>query len=356
MGAIKYGGGSLVFRYGNFSDVSILLTQKCDKGCTFCCVDARPRREIHLPFNYLIKFKEEVSSLEIPIERIALTGGEAFLYRDGDQDILDVFRLLGEIPTDHISVQTSGWSEKTPEFEGQIEALSHAESDLRHRIRFSSSYNLYQRRGIQERMAKTISLITDNFSFIHLQNAFDPSNMAETVSSFAALMRELGFEGPKEDTIEARIRHKEWIHRDGDKCVVAHFYPAYQVGRGEKTLKSVFTREKQGCPIHDGCRRWLTIDWDGSVKICNSIASWASNPKFGHLKEGLSAISDAHDTEVEFVKTRILSVDLETIKVAGFQSICQFCAMARSRREVSTTGNMKIPMMIYNHTTEHLRR
>lgn len=305
---------------------------------------------MHLPFDYLIKFKEEALSLGVAIERIALTGGEAFLYRDGDQDILDVFRLLGEVPTNHISVQTSGWSEKTPDFEMQIEELS--ESDLRRRIRFSSSYNLYQRNGIQERMAKTISLITDNFSFIHLQNAFDPSNMAETVDSFAALMWELGFEGPEEETTEARIKHKEWIHRDGDRCVVAHFYPAYQVGRGEKTLKTVFTREKQECPIHGGCRRWLTIDWDGSVKICNSIASWVSNPRFGHLEEGLAAIYDAHDTEVDFVRSRILSVDLETIKVAGFQSVCQFCAIARSRREAATTGGLKDPATLNNHLTE----
>jgi len=312
------------------TDIAILLTQTCDKACSFCCVDARPHTKNHLPYSLIVKLRGDLLAHGIRPDRIGLTGGEAFLYASEGRTIVDVFDLLHDIPADHISVQTSGISELIPTFQSDLMTL--ANRSYSGRVRISSSFNLYQRPGIVPRMTETIDLVTRLFRFIHLQNAFDAGNAQATVDAFCEMMNVLGFEGPSLAILDAVLRHRQWVHRTGQRCVVTHFYPAYRAGRGLKTLKNVYVKGHQTCTAVSGDRHWLTVDWDGNAKLCNSIAAWVCNPRLGTIDGDFGQLLCKYANELEFVQTYVANQSWERLKAGGFESFCQFCAKLRAIR------------------------
>jgi MoaA/NifB/PqqE/SkfB family radical SAM enzyme len=186
----------------------ICATLNCDKACAMCCVDAKEQHELgDMPFDSFIGLIDALVALGITsLPIVGFTGGEPFMYHNSGRTLSDLVRKVSELHPGRIAIQTSGYGPGVNDFREQVAACVRASSGVP--IELATSFTLYQRPGITDRMKRTIQALVDECKqhtlYVYLTSNSRTFN--ETLRSFARLCNELGFANVELDNDLAQVR------------------------------------------------------------------------------------------------------------------------------------------------------
>lgn len=257
----------------NLDMLGLQVTQACDKACSMCCMSALgPTRGPSMDF---AKFRRVISRLhELGIRGmvVGITGGEPLLFESYGNRLSDMISYLNRLDPAQYYIQTSGAGPAIPDFDRQVLDIRNAAGGCH--VRWATSYTLYQRVGIDDRMAVTINRLASEMVphplEIHL--TADPMNQEETGRRLTELMRTLGFSGYE-------VADRGFYFTRKDESVAARYSATVAAGRANSWSDLSIERPSAGCYWLSQGRRTMHILTNGDIHLCCTPEAYR-NPTF----------------------------------------------------------------------------
>ncbi len=246
----------------NLDMLGLQVTQACDKACSMCCMSALgPTRGPSMDFAKFRHVIDRLHELGVRGMVVGITGGEPLLFGSGGNRLSDMISYLGRLEPVQYYIQTSGAGPAIPDFDRQILDIRNAAGG-RH-VRWATSYTLYQRAGIDDRMEVTINRLASEMTphplEIHL--TADPANQEETGKRLKKLMRTLGFS-------DYEIADRGFYFTREDSSVVARYSATVASGRANKWNDLSNERPSEGCHWLLRGRQTMHILTGGDIHLC----------------------------------------------------------------------------------------
>ncbi|MFH1653630.1 MAG: hypothetical protein ABIE74_06205 [Pseudomonadota bacterium] len=289
-----------------FNTFDFLITNACDKRCSICCTNPHAMNEIqHLKFN---DFCGVVDCIEKYLEEKnetgnwGISGGEPFMYSDHEvgknYTLVDIVEYLSTKKfINSVSIRTSGF-----DINSKQKLIFDALEKLRARkfITFTTSYNLFQKGDINERLKWILPIWLESQDNLEIQVIYNKSNYQKTLDGLNQLLKTANLLVDKSQTIkilQERLHKSNYYSWSIDgKRVDIKTYPAYSHGKidGEeffefKTAKCVSLSKADSNAV-------LVVNFDGTLHhCCNPYYSFKRrffSPKIEGLLSGGIALED----------------------------------------------------------------
>jgi MoaA/NifB/PqqE/SkfB family radical SAM enzyme len=235
-----------------------------------------------MPFASFVGLIDALAELgKKPLPIVGFTGGEPFMYHYGRRTLSDLVRKVSELQPGRITIQTSGYGPGVKDFREQLTSCIRASGCIP--IEISTSYTLYQRPGLIDRMKRTIRVLVEECVqetlFVYLTSNIGAFN--ETLRSFARLCGELGFADVELNNDLAQVRVET------NRCsIVGLACGTAAVGRGAILAEKVKLRSDEIVPAEVGLcgylgrnRPTMVVYPDGNAHVC-CMPQATGNPSF----------------------------------------------------------------------------
>lgn len=318
--------------------LSFYVTFDCDKYCRMCCMKAK-KNGVNMAFATLGLTLKKLKPVVAENTSIGFSGGEPFLYEDAGKDIVDVLELFVANGYKRFDIQTAGWSRGDRKYEKRFARLKKFIPLCNMTI--NTSFNLYQKTGIEERLKNTLPLLLDSGFSPDVHMVIDFDNILQSFGNFYALANELNltpdtslndvFSGIKRLDPEVVFQKIKFSGESGNLRLGAS--AMQRVGRGRtmvaKTVKTIGL-----CDYLKGRENSLVIYPDGQIKPCRVPQSI-----------NMASVGNIHTTSLgEIMSTRETLRDDILAHISGLpnsMSICDRCNQYKNCYTYEVSNNSR---------------
>ncbi len=243
----------------NYSEIVVLLGNKCTAECEMCCLDANIHCDKELELNRIKEFVLSAKELD-NIRIFNFSGGEAFLYYDTLLELVKCCKSINKYST----VITNGfWAKDYNTTYEKIKTLKESGLDS-----LGVSYDQFHEKYI---------------SVKNIKNILKASKI-------------LGIPISIQSVIVSELNNNEWVNKIGSDLVDVsiNFIGCDPVGRASRFLdNNCYIREtvSRGCI----CRKsgTLCVSYDGRIWPCCAPFVFTTDISVGNIYNNVRTVSDA---------------------------------------------------------------